>query len=199
MSRSVTITLWMGLALAAGLVTGRGSDGATTPVPAAATTPSSAAAARAAASANTPELAAFRRAIRARYAIKEHAFAAHDAETIVTQFYTSDVISVGQGEGIFVGREAIRPLYQEVVKSNRVKIDSVYSFVKGDAGWDWADFHVEPTDGKTAPFTFVILFLWTKIDGVWMCKGDFFVNGSLRNGKLVPASAPAENTQGKSP
>jgi ketosteroid isomerase-like protein len=159
--------------------------------------PGSASAARAAASPETAELTAFRRAIHARYAIKERAFANHDAETIVTQFYTPDVISVGEGEGIYVGRDGIRPLYQDVVKNNRVKIDSVYSFVRGDAGWDWTDFHVQPTDGKTAPFTFVILFLWTKIDGVWMCKGDFFVNGSLRSGKLTPAPAPT-GTEGQS-
>src|SRR4030088_3226226 len=84
----------------------------------------------------------------------------HDAETIVTQFYSSDVISVGQGEGVYIGRDQIRPLYQEVVKGNKVKVDSIYTFVRGDAGWDWADFHVYPTDGKTAPFTFAILFLW---------------------------------------
>jgi ketosteroid isomerase-like protein len=157
------------------------------PAPAA---PTSAAAARAASSAPNPELAAFKQAIRAKYQLKERAFAAHDAETIVTRFYTADVISVGQGEGIYVGRDAIRPLYQEVVKSNHVRVESVYTFVKGDAGWDWADFHVEPLDPKEKPFTFVILFLWTRVDGEWMCKGDFFVTGSLRDGKLAPAEPP---------
>ncbi|MFL6601218.1 MAG: YybH family protein [Steroidobacteraceae bacterium] len=138
------------------------------------------------------ELAAFKKAIRLKYALKERAFANHDADTIVRQFYTPDVISVGQGEGIYVGTEQIRPLYEEVVKANKVSIDSIYTFVKGDAGWDWADFHVYPTDGKTAPFTFAILFLWTRIDGEWMCKGDFFVTGSLKEGKLTapPAQAP---------
>ncbi len=154
--------------------------------------PTAEAAAKAAASPDTAELRAFKKAIRARYAIKEKAFAAHDAETIVTQFYTPDVISVGEGEGIFIGRDQIRPLYQEVVKDNQVKIESVYTFVKGNAGWDWADFHVMPTDGKTKPFTFAILFLWTKIDGVWMCKGDFFVRGSFRSGKLAGSEAPAK-------
>ena len=139
------------------------------------------------------ELTAFRKAIRAKYALKERAFANHDAETIVRQFYTPDVISVGQGEGIYVGSDQIRPLYEEVVKTNKVKIDSIYTFVKGDAGWDWADFHVYPTDGKTAPFTFAILFLWTRIDGEWMCKGDFFVTGSLKDGKLTPPPQPAPN------
>jgi ketosteroid isomerase-like protein len=137
------------------------------------------------------ELTAFKKAIRAKYALKERAFANHDAETIVRQFYTPDVISVGQGEGIYVGSDQIRPLYEEVVKTNKVKIDSIYTFVKGDAGWDWADFHVYPTDGKTAPFTFAILFLWTRIDGEWMCKGDFFVTGSMKDGKLTPAPQPA--------
>jgi len=154
--------------------------------------PASAAAAKAAASPDTPELAAFKKAIRARYAIKEKAFADHDAETIVTQFYTADVISVGEGEGFFFGRDQLRPLYQEVVKDNKVKIDSVYTYVNGNAGWDWTDFNVTPTDGKTKPFTFAILFLWTKIDGVWWCKGDFFVRGSFRSGKLAPPEAPAK-------
>jgi ketosteroid isomerase-like protein len=150
--------------------------------------PTSAAAAKAAASPDSAQLQAFRQAIRAKYALKEKAFAVHDAETIVTQFYSADVISVGEGEGIFIGRDQIRPLYQEVVKDNRVDIDSVYTFVSGDAGWDWADFHVTPAKGE--PFTFAILFLWSKIDGQWMCKGDFFLTGSFRTGKLAPAAPP---------
>ena len=127
------------------------------------------------------ELAAFKQAIRAKYDLKEKAFAAHDAETIVTKFYTADVVSVGEGEGIFIGRDAIRPLYQEVVKSNKVKVESFRTFVKGDVGWDWADFQVYPTDGKTKPFTFAILFLWTRVNGEWMCKGDSFVKGSFKD------------------
>ena len=101
------------------------------------------------------------------------------------------MISVGEGEGIFIGRDQIRPLYQEVVKDNLVKIDSVYTYVSGNAGWDWADFHVTPAKGE--PFTFAILFLWSKVNGNWICKGDFFVNGSFREGKLVKPSAPATN------
>ncbi len=140
----------------------------------------------------SPELEAFKKAIRAKYDLKERAFASHDAETIVTRFYSPDVISVGEGEGIYIGRDQIRPLYQDVVKSNRVEVKSIYTFVKGDAGWDWADFHVYPTDGKTKPFTFAILFLWARSEGQWMCKGDFFVTGSLKDGKLTAAPAGAK-------
>ena len=151
--------------------------------------PATAAQAGGAASADSPELAAFRRAIRHKYDLKERAFAAHDAETIVTRFYSPDVISVGEGEGIYVGREQIRPLYQDVVRNNKVKVESVHTFVAGDAGWDWADFHVFPTDGKTQPFTFAILFLWARQNGEWWCKGDFFVTGSMKTGKLAPPPA----------
>jgi hypothetical protein len=153
--------------------------------------PASAEAAKAAASADSPELKAFKRAIAAKYALKEKSFAAHDAETIVTQFYSADVISVGEGEGIFIGRDQIRPLYQEVVKDNLVKIDSVYTYVSGNAGWDWADFQVTPATGE--PFTFAILFLWARVNGEWMCKGDFFLNGSFREGKLAKPAAPEAN------
>lgn len=149
-------------------------------------TPANAAAAQASASKDSAELAAFRRAIRERYDFKERGFAHHDAESIVSGFYSPDVVEVGEGEGIYIGRDQIRPLYQEVVKANLVKIDSVYTHVNGNAGWDWTDFHVTPTDGKAKPFTFVILFLWEKVDGKWWCKGDFFINGSLREGKLHP-------------
>jgi hypothetical protein len=154
--------------------------------------PANAAAAANAASPAGPELAAFKKAIRSKYDLKERAFAAHDPAPILEHFYTADVISVGEGEGIFIGREQIRPLYEDVVRNNRVKIESIYTFVAGRAGWDWADFHVTPTDGKTAPFTFAILFLWTQIDGEWMCKGDFFVTGSLKAGKLAPPPAEAK-------
>jgi hypothetical protein len=149
--------------------------------------PTSAAAAKKAASADSPELAAFKKAIRAKYDLKEKAFANHDAETILTKFYTPDVITVeGTPDGgIFVGREQIRPLYERVVKDSLVKVDSVHTFVNGDAGWDWTDFHVTFPDGKMQPFTFAILFLWTKVNGEWMCKGDYFVMGSFREGKLA--------------
>lgn len=137
------------------------------------------------------ELEAFKAAIRAQYDMKEKAFAEHDAETILTRFYAADAISVGEGEGIFIGREQMRPLYLEVVKAATVKIESKHTFVKGDAGWDWVDFHVTIADGKTAPFTFAMLFLWAREDGQWVSKGDMFVNGSFATGKLgsVPAAA----------
>jgi ketosteroid isomerase-like protein len=142
------------------------------------------------------ELAAFKKAIRAQYDLKEQAFARHDAETIVTRFYAPDVISVGEGEGIFVGRDQIRPLYPDVVRNNRVRIESVHTYVNGNAGWDWADFQVFPTDGKSKPFTFAILFLWSRIDGQWMCKGDYFATGSFKEGKLAPAPPPAQGGGG---
>jgi len=149
--------------------------------------PTTAAAAKKAASAESPELTAFKKAIRAKYDLKEKAFANHDAETILTKFYTQDVISVeGTADGgIYVGREQIRPLYERVVQDSLVKVDSVHTFVNGASGWDWADFHVSFPDGKMKPFTFAILFLWTKVDGEWMCKGDYFVMGSFREGRLA--------------
>ena len=159
------------------------------PANAIAVPPMSAAAAKATTSAESPQLMQFKAAIRAKYDLKEKAFAEHDAETIVTKFYTADVISVGEGEGIYVGRDQIRPLYLEVVKTNQVKVHSVYSYVNGNAGWDWADFEVLPLDPRMQPFTFAILFLWSRESGEWMCKGDFFVNGSLRTGKLEPPAA----------
>ena len=108
----------------------------------------------------------------------------------MTQFYAPDVISVGEGEGIYIGRDQIRPLYQEVVKNNKVqgRLDLHASSTAMPAGTG-RTFTCIPTDGKTEPFTFAILFLWARIDGQWWCKGDFFVTGSLKTGKLAPSPA----------
>ena len=107
------------------------------------------------------------------------------AESDITRRDFVDATHVGTGS-------ALLAMVQEVVRNNEVKIDSVYTYVKGNTGWDWTDFNVTPTDGKTKPFSFAILFLWTKIDGVWCCKGDFFVRGSFRSGRFAPPAALAK-------
>jgi len=136
-------------------------------------------------SSDTAALTAFKKAIREKYDMKEKAFATHDAETIVTRFYTKDAISAGEGFGIFVGRSQLRPMFAEDVNLYKVKIASVHTIVRGDAGWDWVDFGVIPVDTKEKPFMLAMLFLWTKIDGEWMCQGDFYINGSFSTGKVT--------------
>jgi hypothetical protein len=126
------------------------------------------------------------------YDMKEKAFAEHDAETIVTKFYTSDAMTVGGDEGIVVGRDAQRKMYQAFVQGYVVKVNSVNTFVNGASGWDWTDFELIPLDPTEKAQTFVVLFLWTKVDGRWMCKGDFFAPGSLRIGQLTPVAPAAQ-------
>ncbi len=127
--------------------------------------------------ADSAEMAAFKQAIRAKYDMKEKAFAEHDPETILTQFYSEDVISVGEGEHIIRGRDELRGLYTEIARTHphRVKVVSFSTKVEGDLGWDWADFSVTPEDPSKAPFAMKILFLWERRDGEWICTGDMFV------------------------
>lgn len=126
--------------------------------------------------ADNAQLTAFKQAIRAKYDMKEKAFRERDGETIVTKFYAEDVVSTGEGSPLHRGRAELRKLYQmpEVINSN-VRIESFNTYVNGDAGWDWADFHVTPADPTAAPFTFKILFLWERTNGEWWCKGDMYV------------------------
>jgi ketosteroid isomerase-like protein len=136
---------------------------------------------------DSPALVAFKKAIRQKYDMKEKAFAAHDAETILTRFYAEDAVYVGAGFGIFNGRKDLWPAYEKAVNEYTVKVTSVHTFVKGNAGWDWADFYATPVDPKEKPFNLVILFLWAKTGNEWMCKGDFYVQGSFKTGKLTAA------------
>jgi ketosteroid isomerase-like protein len=134
---------------------------------------------------DTPELAAFKAAIREKYDLKEKAFAAHDAEPILTKFYAEDAMSVGVGFGVYKGRAQLRPLYEGAVKELGVKVMSRHAVVNGDAGWDWADFYVTPVDASQAPFNLVILFVWSRENGEWICKGDFYAEGNFEAGTLA--------------
>lgn len=126
------------------------------------------------------ELEQFRSAIRARYDMKERAFEAGDARTILTKFYGSDPIVVGEGDKqIFVGEQAVGTLYEQVVQQTRVKVTSVYSYVRGDLGWDWVDFRVTPQAESSQPVSMIVLVLWERVGTEWKCKGDMFVSGSF--------------------
>jgi len=124
------------------------------------------------------DLVAFRKAIRAKYDLKERSYAAEDAATIVNKFYAADEITLGRNH-LFIGRDALLPAYQQAVREDNVRIESVYTYVKGNAGWDWANFYVTPKDGRGQQRTLAILFLWSKINGEWMCMGDYSAPGDL--------------------
>ena len=143
-------------------------------------------AAAAPAATDDAELAAFKQAIRVKYDMKERAFANHDAATIVEKFYAPDVISTDNEGHTHIGTAGLRPLYDEVVAGNKVRVESVYPHVHGDTGWDWANFYVTPDDPKEAPFSFKILFLWEKINGEWWCKGDMYVLGRFGDEEEPP-------------
>jgi uncharacterized protein (TIGR02246 family) len=141
--------------------------------------------AAAAAASDPPELASFKQEIRQLYDLKERAWAAGDAETIVTKFYAPDAVSVGEGDpGTMVGREQFRETYRKYVKDvTSVRIVSVRAVVNGTAGWDWTNFYatVKPEKAQEYPPPLVrVLFLWSKEGGHWVCKGDVFVNGGFK-------------------
>ena len=125
------------------------------------------------------ELDAFNSAIRIKYDMKEAAFAANDPEPILTRFYHPDVISTGPDGSTHVGRSELRPIYEEVI-SGEVRIESYQSFVSGDAGWDWVNFHVTPpAESGEAPFSFKMLFLWQRENGEWWSHGEMYVMGEF--------------------
>jgi len=130
------------------------------------------------------EIEGFKRAIRKLYDLKEKAWAAGDAESIVTKFYSPDAISVGEGDpNTMVGRDQFRAAYRQYVKDvPSIRIESVRTYVNGNAGWDWANFYSYPKPDKKSlypPSPIRILFTWAKENGRWVCKGDIFVNGKF--------------------
>ena len=128
---------------------------------------------------NGVALEEFQKAIRAKYDMKEQAFRDNDPEPILTRFYSEDVISTDPEGHTHIGREALQPIYEEVIAS-LVRIESFNTFVNGDAGWDWVNFYVTfPPEIDAEPFTFKMLFLWERMDGEWWSHGEMYVLGEF--------------------
>jgi uncharacterized protein (TIGR02246 family) len=131
-------------------------------------------------------LAAFQKSIGRLYAMKERAWAVGDVKTIVDRFYAPDAVSVGEGEpNVLVGRAQFLVAYRRYLGDvTSVRIESVRTFVNGNAGWDWANFYFTPKPAKMRdypPSPIRIVFLWAKREGRWVCEGEMFVNGKFKN------------------
>jgi len=127
---------------------------------------------------------AFKKAIRQLYGIKESAWTRRDVESIVTRFYAPDAVSVGEGDpNTLKGTKQFREAYTQLLEDiTSVRIESVRSVVNGNAGWDWANFYATVKPEKAAeypPSPVRILFLFSKENGRWICKGDIFVKGKF--------------------
>jgi hypothetical protein len=133
----------------------------------------------------SPALAAFKKAIRAKYDLKERAWAAQDAEALVKGFYSPLAFSAVEGEPKFfaMGRTQFLELYKQfVLDTTKIRIESVHTYVNGNMGWDWTNFYadVKPEKVKDYPPSPVrILFVWEKIGGQWFCAGDVVLLGSF--------------------
>ena len=110
---------------------------------------------------NGVALEEFQKAIREKYDMKEQAFRDNDPEPILTRFYSEDVISTDPEGHTHIGREALQPIYEEVIAS-LVRIESFNTFVNGDAGWDWVNFYVTfPPEIDAEPVSYTHLTLPT--------------------------------------
>jgi hypothetical protein len=135
--------------------------------------------------AQASQLQAFKKAIRAKYDLKERAWAAQDAEGLVKGFYSPNAFTAAEGEPTFfaMGRTRLLELYKTfVVDTTKIRIESVHTHVNGNMGWDWTNFYadVKPEKVKDYPPSPVrILFVWEKINGQWFCAGDVVLLGTF--------------------
>lgn len=133
----------------------------------------------------SPALQAFKKAIRAKYDLKEKAWAAQDSEGLVKGFYSPHAFTAAEGEPNFfaMGRRQFLELYKTfVADTTKVRIESVHTYVNGNMGWDWTNFYadVKPEKVKDYPPSPVrILFVWEKINGQWFCSGDVVLLGTF--------------------
>lgn len=126
------------------------------------------------------ELREFRKAIRAKYDLMEEAWATDNPALIYDQFYSSDARGLAADEPrSYKGRAQMKEMWDDVALRGEVRIESVESYVNGDAGWDWANMYADYHDENVEPFSVMYLFLWSKENGEWKCKGDMYVVGEF--------------------
>lgn len=128
----------------------------------------------------TAELSEFKEAIRAKYDLMEEAWATDNPALIYDEFYSSDARGLAADEPrSYKGRAQMKEMWDDVALRGEVRIESVDSYVNGDAGWDWANMYAEYHDETVEPFSVMYLFLWSKENGEWKCKGDMYVVGEF--------------------
>lgn len=126
------------------------------------------------------ELEEFKKAIRAKYDLMEQGWATDSPELIYDQFFADDARGLAADEPrSYKGRAQFKEMYDDVALRGEIKIESVDTFVNGDAGWDWANMHARYHDESIEPFTVMFLFLWSREDGEWMSKGEIYVVGEF--------------------
>ena len=126
------------------------------------------------------ELTEFKKAIRAKYDLKEMAYATDNPALVYDQFYAEDARGLAADEPrSYKGRAQLKEMYDDVALRGEIRIESVDTYVNGDAGWDWANVYAEYHDKTIEPFSVMTLFLWSKENGEWMCKGDMYIVGEF--------------------
>lgn len=131
------------------------------------------------------ELIEFKKAIRAKYDIMEAGWATDSPELIYDQFFADDARGLAADEPrSYKGRAQFKEMYDDVALRGEIKIESVDTFVNGDAGWDWANMHARYHDESVEPFTVMFLFLWSREDGEWMSKGEIYVVGKFDSANI---------------
>lgn len=124
------------------------------------------------------ELAAFKKATQSKYNVMERGFEIGDLDTIVS-IYTSDgLVSTGEGFDVFLDRDSLIQSFSPFL-SYTVKVNPIYSNVKGDLGYQWCNFYMYEKGTNNQPEKYKFLFLWEKINGEWYVKGDMYVRGEF--------------------
>ena len=119
-------------------------------------------------SAARAEMRQFRAAIDAKYRLHVAAFEAGDPEPILQHFFTADALWEYHGYPRREGREQLRQLFESVIRSDRVAVHPIRSYINGDSGWDYTDYTVTPRDTSRPPWVFRQIFCWVRIEGEWL-------------------------------
>jgi len=117
------------------------------------------------------ELAAFNRPFGRKYrSSRNRRFCRARCGNHCDEVLQRHVVSVGEAKGVFIGRDAdptsVSGSRQEQQGQSRV----IQTFVKGDAGGMGRLSRVSHGRQRPEPFTFAIVFLWTRVNGEWLCK-----------------------------
>lgn len=124
---------------------------------------------------NPEELAEFRAATRALYDLQERAIADGDADIIANSFFAADAVAFGGDGVVFRDRPSWVAIFKSFVEGfSAMRIVSHYPFVRGDAGWDYATMINTAKDGGVIHLA--IVFLWTRVDGRWICAGNAYAH-----------------------
>lgn len=108
-------------------------------------------------------------------------FAKGDVAALVVDYYNDDPVVIGQGVGLFSGREGATQYFTGAVEAMKSAKLTTYSIQEGESSAiETGGVKLTPREDGTAEIDLTYVLVWQKGEDGWAVHMDYFMPGVVR-------------------